>query len=372
MAGVGEKKIEGGAADDCRLKEQGFEPGSCRVAYGLEKIIPTKPLFARACKVTLKWEGDIPFRLIESAHLSRPEHYFSIYQSGCNFTCKKCHSWYFTQCASGQWMCPKDIGILARDYAKTITYWEPRERATSFHAHDLCLCCGLCVTEKKRSPDCPGVLEPDQVLLSPQGWGPARNIIGFTGGDLTCQPEFYCSASEEIKRQREDLWILLETNGYGLTPKNLDRFNSSGIDAFWLDIKAYDNEVHRSLTGCSNERILGLPYEIKKRGFALEVLSLFIPGWVEADQIGKIAQILLEVDPQIPYTILAFFPEYQLKDVPSPTLTQMLAAYIRVKEVGLKNVRLGNIGIFVRTEKDLELLRKSTTMTEEGVRSALK
>ena len=254
-------------------------------------------------------------------------------------------------------MSPKDIGILARDYAKTITYWEVSERATSFHAHDLCLSCGLCVTKKERSPYCPGVLEPDQVISSPQGWGPARNIIGFTGGDLACQPEFYCLASEQIKGQREDLWVLFETNGYGLTPKNLDRFKASGIDAFWLDIKAYDDAIHRRLTGCSNERILRLPYEIKKRHFVLEVLSLFIPGWVEADQIEKIAQILSEVDPQIPYTILAFFPEYQLMKVPSPNLQQMLDTYTRVKDRGIKNVRLGNIGVFVRTEEEFELLR---------------
>ncbi len=311
----------------------------------------------RACRVTLRWEGNVPLRLIKSAHLSRPEHYFSIYQSGCNFTCRKCHSWYFTQYASGQWMSPKDIGALARDYAKEITYLEPRERATSFHAHDLCLCCGLCVTEKNRSPYCPGVLGPDQVVLSPQGWGPARNIVGFTGGDLACQPEFYCLASQEIKGQREDLWILLETNGYGLTPKNLDRFKASGIDAFWLDIKAYDDGIHRKLTGCSNERILKLPYELRKRGFVLEVLSLFIPGWVEVDQIGGIAGIISEVDPLIPFTILAFFPEYQIRDVSPPNLGQMLEAYKRAKDFGLEDVRLGNIGVFVSTEEELELLR---------------
>ena len=59
------------------------------------------------------------------------------------------------------------------------------------------------------------------------------------------------------------------------------------------------------------------------------------------------------------HTILAFFPEYQLKEVPSPTLRQMLDAYARVKDVGLRNVRLGNIGIFVKTEEDLELLQKA-------------
>nr|HID59259.1 radical SAM protein [Desulfobacterales bacterium] len=328
------------------------------VSYGGKSIVRVKPALDRACQVTLKWEDNLPFRLVRSAHLSRPEHYLSIYQSGCNFSCKKCHSWHFTRYATGEWMSPNDVRILARDYGKTVTYWEPKERATSFHAHDICFSCGQCVTQKKRSPLCPGVLGPDQIIRSPQGWGPARNIIGFTGGDLACQPEFYCLASEQIKGEREDLWVLIETNGYGLTLKNLDRFKAAGIDSFWLDIKAYNDAVHRRLTGCSNERILKLPHEIKKRGFVLEVLSLFIPGWVETDQIEKIARILMEVDPEIPYTILAFFPEYQLIEVPSPNLEQMLEAYAKVKDVGLKNVRLGNIGMFVRTEEELELLRK--------------
>ena len=100
-----------------------------------------------------------------------------------------------------------------------------------------------------------------------------------------------------------------------------------------------------------------LPDEITKRHFVLEVLSLFIPGWVEADQIEKIAQMLSDVGPEIPFTILAFFPEYQLKDVPSPNLEQMLEAYNRAKDKGLTQVRLGNIGIFARSKTEIELLR---------------
>ena len=62
------------------------------------------------------------------------------------------------------------------------------------------------------------------------------------------------------------------------------------------------------------------------------------------------------------FETIAFFPEYQLKDVRSPSLKQMLETYDRVKDLGLENVRLGNIGIFVRTEEDLELLRKGGVM----------
>ena len=40
----------------------------------------------------------------------------------------------------------------------------------------------------------------------------------------------------------------------------------------------------------------------------------------------------------------------------------MLETYDRVKDLGLENVRLGNNGIFMRTEEDLELLRKGGVM----------
>lgn len=164
--------------------------------------------------------------------------------------------------------------------------------------------------------------------------------------------------AEKIKELDLDLWILFETNGYGLTPKNLDLFKKSGIDSFWLDIKAWDNEIHKKLTGTENNWILKLPEEILKRDFTLEVVSLYIPNLVEADQIGEIAKHLAKIKVEIPFTILAFFGEYKLENLPSPNLDQMLQAYLATKEAGLKNVRLGNLSRFVKTEKDYQALKK--------------
>jgi pyruvate-formate lyase-activating enzyme len=193
------------------------------------------------------------------------------------------------------------------------------------------------------------------ILFSPQGFGPSRNIVAFTGGDVTCCPEFYAECSRLIKAQTK-LWVLIETNGYGLSPQNLDYLKESGVDAFWLDIKALDTETHRWLTGCSNEHILKLPEGILKRGFVLEVLSLYIPDLVEADELGAIARVLKAADPAIPFTILAFFPEYKMKSFRSPTAKEMVNAYQKAKTAGLKNVRLGNLGVFIRTEEDQKYL----------------
>ncbi len=334
--------------NQCRMLAQGFSPGACLTQT------PEGP--KPACEVTLRrgphgWE-----RLIAAAHLSRPEDYFSIYQSGCNHSCLKCHSWRFTQRAEGFWASTEDIARMAADYELCVTVREPRERATMFHASDLCMHCGACQTLGVPGELCPRRLCPEQVILSPQGYGPARNIIAFTGGDLVCRAEFYAEATQRIKRACERMWVLIETNGLGLTPQNLEVLASAGVDSFWLDIKAYDKETYRRLCGASNRTVLEAPARIVDSGFVLEVLTLYIPGWVETDQIRKIAELVREVDARIPFTILAFFPENKLRHVRPPTLREMLRAFSAVKEVGLRNVKLGNWHVFARSEEERQLL----------------
>jgi pyruvate formate lyase activating enzyme len=333
----------------CNLIKQGYAQGSCLVEVEGRKAL--------ACEATLKQTDNGPLRLISAVHLSRPENYLSIYQSGCNFSCRKCHSWTFTRIAKGEWWSPAEVLKACKEYEKGVTVREPRERATAFHAHDSCRCCGSCVMHGKRSPLCPKVIQKKEIVLSPQGWGPARNIVAFTGGDLACCPEFYIQSTRLIKAET-DLWVLMETNGYGLTPQNLDALREAGVDSFWLDIKAYDETDHKWLTGCFNRNLLKLPEEILKRGFVLEVLSLYIPNLVETRQLKKIAQLLFDVDPEIPFTILAFFPEYQMKRYKSPKVSEMIEAYTAVRSTGLRNVRLGNSGVFASTKEDHYLLRE--------------
>ncbi len=334
----------------CRLEDQGFKPGSCAVRVGNRR--------APACRATLKADPGGLRRLVSSVHLSRPENYLSIYQSGCNLSCRKCHSWSFAKVQQGRWYQPRDILRVAQAYERQVTLVEPRERATAWHAQTSCRCCGACIVHGRPSAACPGQLAPEQIVFGPQGFGPARNIVAFTGGDLTCCPEFYARCAEWIKA-RTRLWLLIETNGYGLTASNLDILQTAGVDAFWLDIKAWDDKTHRWLTGVSNARILALPAEILARGFVLEVLSLYIPGVVEGDQLEKIARHLAAVDPALPFTILAFFPAHRLRDFRPPETSEMIAAYQAARAAGLQNVRLGNLGVFVRTEEDIDLLTRN-------------
>jgi len=331
------------------MVEQGWDVGDCLVEMPRGRR-------QRACRATLREQNGLFSRLIKSAHLSRPEHYYSIYQSGCNHSCRKCHSSEFSKHYNGTWYTTDEIADLARAYERHVTVWEPRERATMYHGAAMCRSCGACVLRGEPSPLCPGLLHPEQVVLGPQGWGPARNIVAFTGGDVACRADFYAQATQRIKERTWNTWVLLETNGWGLTPANLDLLASAGLDAFWLDIKAYDEAVYRRLCGTGNGTVLRAPAEILSRGFTLEVLTLFIPGWVETDQIAAIARLIAALDPQIPFTILAFFPSYRMSDHSPPTLEQMVEACEAVCEAGLRQVRLGNCGVFVRTAEDWAVL----------------
>lgn len=344
-------------AEDCELRAQGRLGGACAVEVQ-DGALP-------ACRATLRERQGKLQRLIKSVHLSRPENYLSIYQSGCNFSCRKCHSADFSQEAGGQWLTVESLLQACRDYDKQVTVTEPRCKATAWHAGETCRCCGSCLTGLGRSPACPGVLTPGQITASPQGFGPARNIVAFTGGDLICRPRFYAEFAHQVKSQT-NLWVLIETNGWGLTGQNLDLLQQAGVDAFWLDIKAYDEKAHTWLTGCTNRWILKLPEQIIRRGFVLEVLSLHIPGLVETDQLRRIAELLASAGDEIPFTILAFFPQYKMRKFRAPTTDQMLGAYEAAIGAGLKNVRLGNIGVFARNKAEVQRVLEVTGEIDQG------
>ncbi|NHJ48636.1 MAG: radical SAM protein, partial [Asgard group archaeon] len=157
------------------LEKQGLSRGKCLT-------ITKEGNRDYACNVTLRKNNGQFERLIKSHHLSRPEDYYSVYQSGCNHDCLKCHSSEFSKEVNGLWISTDYLAEIARDYMQYVTVTEPRERATMWHAEDLCYHCGSCVMKGRRSEYCPNKVTPSQIVLSPQGLGPARNILAFTGG----------------------------------------------------------------------------------------------------------------------------------------------------------------------------------------------
>jgi len=177
--------------------------------------------------------------------------------------------------------------------------------------------------------------------------------ICFFGGDPSPQMSFALSAAKEALKEKkgEILRICWETNG-NIHPKYLDdmvktSLSSGGIIKF--DLKAWDEKLHRILTGASNRQTFKNFKYIYREYFdkrtippLLVASTLLIPGYIGEAEVKNIANFLVKLNPQIPYTLLAFSPQHMMTDLPLLTWEEANECLEAAKRMGLERVRLGN------------------------------
>ena len=177
--------------------------------------------------------------------------------------------------------------------------------------------------------------------------------ICYFGGDPSPQIPFSLRAARMARDNRPEgiLRICWETNG-SMHPDLLDKMmilalSSGGCIKF--DLKAYDDTLHRALTGISNKRTLenfrqaaGM---INQRPVPppLVASTLLVSGYIDHREIRAIAELIARLDPQIPYNLLAFHPQFLMDDLPTTSREQAYRCLAEARKAGLQNVRLGNI-----------------------------
>ena len=71
--------------------------------------------------------------------------------------------------------------------------------------------------------------------------------------------------------------------------------------------------------------------------------TLMVPGYVDEEEVREIAEFIASLNPDIPYSLLAFHPQFLMKDLPVTSKSQARACLKAAREAGLKNVNVGNI-----------------------------
>jgi len=176
--------------------------------------------------------------------------------------------------------------------------------------------------------------------------------ICYFGGDPTVQMEAALHASEAALRAAAGrvLRICWETNGGAAAPL-LDRafelsLRTGGCVKF--DLKAWNESLHRALTGTSAEPTrrnfarLAKRFEERPEPPPLVASTLLVPGYITAEEVREIAGFIAELDPRIPYALLAFAPQYCMDDLPPTPRAFAQEALKAARESGLTRVRLGN------------------------------
>jgi pyruvate formate lyase activating enzyme len=177
--------------------------------------------------------------------------------------------------------------------------------------------------------------------------------ICYFGGDPTPQILHALKTSKLAVQEASGriLRVCWETNGAVREPflSMMARlsYNSGGLIKF--DLKAWNESIHYSLCGVSNRqtldnfRVLSKFSQRRPEPPFLIASTLLVPGYVDEVEVATIAGFIADLNPEIPYTLLAFYPHFHLQDLPTTSRNHALRCKEIAEKAGLKRVHLGNL-----------------------------
>jgi YjjW family glycine radical enzyme activase len=237
--------------------------------------------------------------IIEFSAVDGPGNRFVIFTQGCNLDCVACHNPYTINpcidCGDCVASCPS--GALSLDLAGKVL-WD----AATCTGGDTCIdVCEYDSTPKARTQTVAEVL----ARLRPAA--PFLSGVTVSGGEATQQAGFVRALFSAIKADPAlaRLTCFVDTNGDAdvATWNLLDPV----LDAAMVDLKCFDDAIHRRMTGSGNERILASIRLLAARGKLHEVRLLLIPGVNDADDLlAATARWLAEVDPTMRVKVIGF------------------------------------------------------------------
>ncbi len=183
------------------------------------------------------------------------------------------------------------------------------------------------------------------------------SCICYFGGDPAPQMPFVIKASKQAREKaaRPILRICWETNG-SVNPDLLDEVLELAMDSggcIKFDLKTRDPLLHVALTGVTNQRTLdNFARTAEKMGRRpvpplLIASTLLVPGYIDAREVAAIAGFIAGLNPDIPYSLLAFHPQFFMSDMPLTSKTLANQCRQAARDSGLNNVRLGNVHLLV-------------------------
>jgi len=180
--------------------------------------------------------------------------------------------------------------------------------------------------------------------------------ICYFGGTPEAQLPFSINLAskilEKIKKGGENrkFRICWEWNGSGnqdLVEKCMQIAIASGGN-IKFDLKSFNEKLNLALCGVSNKRTLDNfnflaknYFGTRKKMHELSACTLLVPGYVNQEEVELIAKFISEINNMIPYSLLIFHGDYQMKDLPITPRKQAMKC-LEIAKKYLKNVNLGN------------------------------
>ena len=179
------------------------------------------------------------------------------------------------------------------------------------------------------------------------------SCICYFGGDPTPQWPHSLRVARLALQKHEGriLRICWETNG-SVHPALLKQAAEIALDSggcIKFDLKAWDEGLHIALCGISNKRTLEnfailAEYAQRRPEPPLLVAStLLVPGYVDRQEVSNLARFISSLSRDIPYSLLAFAPQFMMRDLPTTSQRHAEECLAEAEAQGLRRVRVGNV-----------------------------
>jgi pyruvate formate lyase activating enzyme len=188
------------------------------------------------------------------------------------------------------------------------------------------------------------------------------------------EPLITCDWAVEIFKPARERGIVcgFVSNG-NATPEALE-FIRPYVDLYKIDLKTFDDKHYRQFGG-----VLATVLETIRRthamGFWVEVVTLLVPGWNDADdEMKQIADFLAGVSVDIPWHVTAFHPDYKMVELNRTPTATLARAYEIGRQAGLRYVYSGNAPGALKQREDTlcpqcetRLIRRTGFYVEDNV-----
>ena len=231
--------------------------------------------------------------IIKSSVIDGPGNRMVIFFQACNLNCMYCHNShtiglcnYCGICADA---CPTQSLVVNKE-KKLILYNE----ATCTHC-DTCL--KVCPENSSPFYKKMSVESLISEILEVKDF-----ISGITvsGGEVMLQTEFLLPLFTAIKNHSElkHLSILVDSNGNVTEEKWQSILNL--VDGYMIDLKAYSPEIHKQITGFTNEKIIDSIHYLNMKGKLKELRLVLVPTYNDSDEeIEKISSLMKQLSPEV-------------------------------------------------------------------------